>query len=173
MESDLNKNTYITYKELEGYMYGSAEVIGLMMSCILDLPLKAHPYAALQGKAMQLLNFIRDIQEDNDLNRQYIPSVDMKKYGVFSLKSTDDHSKNKAFNNLMKYQLKRYYKLQTQAEKGYHFIPRRYLIPIKTAAQMYKYTANILHASPQVVFQKKVKPSVVRIITTGIKNIVL
>ena len=61
-------------KETLTYIYGSAEVIGLMMLAILRPDLRTgeqakqlQKYAALQGRAMQYINFIRDMQEDQNL----------------------------------------------------------------------------------------------------------
>ena len=69
MEADLHKKTYHTIDELLAYIYGSAEVVGLMMAQIMNLPESSWEAAKAQRKAMQLINFIRDIAEDNQLGR--------------------------------------------------------------------------------------------------------
>ena len=69
-------------------------------------------------------------------------------------------------------QIKRYYAWQGEAEKGFELIPRNYLIPIKTASDLYKWTANQVYRQPLIVFEKKIKPSRVRIWLTGIKNMI-
>lgn len=173
MEMDLKKHTYHTYEELESYMYGSAEVIGLMMAALLHLPEKSYKYAALQGKAMQLLNFIRDVQEDIQLGRQYIPTRDLQAYKLPSLSEESALAHKQAFKQLVYTMIKRYIKLQQQAEAGYHFIPKRYRIPIKTAAQMYLYTAQVIQHNPLIIFKKKVKPSASKIVLTAVKNVLL
>ncbi|MEN2975104.1 MAG: hypothetical protein ABDH32_05955 [Candidatus Caldarchaeales archaeon] len=59
---------------------------------------------------------------------------------------------------------------QDFAEKGYKYIPYRYLIPIKTAADMYKLTAKIIYRNPMILFRRKVKPQKIKIVTTAIIN---
>ncbi len=169
MEHDLNTSTYDTFKELESYIYGSANVIGYMMSALMNLPEKAFIYAGLQGKAMQLINFIRDIKEDTDLGRTYIPLKDMELYNVSSLQpKTSDEQYN--FSRLIQFEIERYYRIQEEAQKGYMYIPKQYLIPIKTAADLYKWTAKKIYANPMIVFEKKVKPSKLYMTRTIITN---
>ncbi len=165
MSSDLTKNIYQTYEELEEYMYGSAEVIGLMMAALMKLPEKAYASARIQGKAMQMLNFIRDIKEDIELGRQYIPNADMKKLQVKTITPQDPHIKD-----LIRFELDRYFALQKEAERGYKYIPRAYLIPIKTAADLYTWTARKIGKDPLVVFTKKIKPTPLYVFWIILKN---
>ncbi len=94
MEMDLNKSIYSTMDETLRYIYGSAEVIGLMMAKILDLDDEAFIYTKYQGRAMQYINFIRDIEEDIILGRCYFPSEIRKKYDLNFL-NKDIVNKNK------------------------------------------------------------------------------
>jgi len=73
MEADLTKNRYDSLEECFTYMYGSAEVIGLFMSRCIDLPEVDLESARLLGRAMQYINFIRDVEEDRTLGRRYLP----------------------------------------------------------------------------------------------------
>lgn len=171
MQNDLRKKIYETFEELESYMYGSANVIGYMMSAIMQLPEEAYHYAGLQGKAMQLINFIRDIKEDNELGRTYIPRTDMQKFKVVSLQPKNEEEKTQ-FIILVRYEIDKYFIIQNEAEKGYRYIPKQYLIPIKTASDMYKWTAKQIYRNPLIVFEKKVKPSKLHIFTTIITNFI-
>jgi 15-cis-phytoene synthase len=83
MADDLYVTGYPTYAALERYMYGSAAVIGLQMLPILGAssPAAAEPARAL-GYAFQLANFIRDIDEDLDLGRLYLPLEDLERFGL-------------------------------------------------------------------------------------------
>lgn len=165
MRADTQKTTYNTFAELETYMYGSAEVIGLMMCKILKLPEASYAAAQKQGKAMQLINFIRDIQEDITLGRQYIPTEDMRKFGLSSL-SPKTEQEFTAFKKLVSFEIEKYLIIQKEAEKGYRYIPKRYLVPIQTAAAMYNWTAQQIQKNPLLVFQKKVKPTPAQIIVS-------
>jgi phytoene synthase len=170
MRSDITQKNYKTIDDTIKYMYGSAEVIGCMMARILALPTSSYACAKLLGRAMQYVNFIRDIAEDQTLGRTYLPLAEIKKAGLASLDAEEIRSKKEAFHSLIQSEIKRYISWQKEAEKGYVYIPRRYLIPIKTAANMYLWTAQEIEKHPQLVFTKKVKPSLFRILTTVLKN---
>ena len=77
MEMDTRKSTYKNLDELNTYLYGSAEVIGLMMNKVMNVNENADDSARYLGKAMQFINFIRDIDEDLDLKRTYFPVEDL------------------------------------------------------------------------------------------------
>jgi len=170
MELDLTKKIYMTLKETKEYMYGSAEVIGLMMSKILGLPERSFNSAKYLGRAMQYINFIRDIVEDIKFGRTYLPKDEMDSFGIKSLELVHTKQNRENFTSFIHSQLLKYEEWQKKAEEGYRYIPRRYLIPIKTASDMYMWTAQQIKKDPFVVYRKKVKPSKARIIFTACKN---
>ncbi|MFJ6658101.1 phytoene/squalene synthase family protein [Streptomyces sp. NPDC091377] len=76
MRSDLTVTEYADPAGLRGYMHGSAAVIGLQMLPVLGTVVprdEAAPYAAELGVAFQLTNFLRDVGEDLDRGRVYLP----------------------------------------------------------------------------------------------------
>jgi 15-cis-phytoene synthase len=118
MHQDLTKDRYETYKELEDYMYGSASVIGIMMSHIIGFSEGALPYAKSLGEAFQLINFLRDTKDDYDSRgRIYLPKKDMDKFEV-----TEDHVKkgilDDSWRNFMSFELDRARDLLAQGLKG-------------------------------------------------------
>ena len=161
------------YKDLEAsgkYVYGSAEVIGLMMAKILKLPEEAHESAKYQGKAMQWINFIRDIDEDNKLGRCYFPKSDLKKFGLKDLSHETAKTNPEKFRKFIGLQLDRYSKWQAKAYEGIHHIPERSRVPVKTAIDMYNWTARKIEKDPFIVFTTKIKPRKRQIIRKIIKN---
>jgi 15-cis-phytoene synthase len=84
MEMDLTITEYPTYDDLLDYMAGSAAAIGSMMLPILgsDDRAAAREPARQLGLAFQLTNFIRDVSEDLDRGRIYLPLKDLAEYGV-------------------------------------------------------------------------------------------
>ena len=85
MRMDLTVTDYPDRPSLEKYMYGSAEVIGLQMLPVLGTVgprEEAAPYAAALGKAFQLTNFLRDVDEDLHRGRVYLPAVELAAHGV-------------------------------------------------------------------------------------------
>ncbi len=84
MAMDLTVTRYPTYADLLDYMAGSAAAIGTMMLPILaptDTRASREPARQL-GIAFQLTNFIRDVREDLDRGRVYLPEEDMARFGV-------------------------------------------------------------------------------------------
>ena len=167
MELDLSKKTYRTMEETLMYIYGSAEVIGLFMSRLLGLEEGALHFAQLQGRAMQYINFIRDLAEDQTLGRTYLP---LEGSGLGGLAEAEARAAPGAFENFVREQIGYFKDWQAEAEKGYSLIPRRYRIPIKTAAEMYGWTARRIEKDPFVVYRGRVKPRKARIILQGLKN---
>ncbi|MFI7290613.1 phytoene/squalene synthase family protein [Streptomyces anulatus] len=85
MRSDLTVGGYASYEELGRYMHGSAAVIGLQMLPVLGTVgprEEAAPHAAALGVAFQLTNFLRDVGEDLDRGRLYLPTELLAAHGV-------------------------------------------------------------------------------------------
>ncbi|MGW1544330.1 phytoene/squalene synthase family protein [Streptomyces sp. NPDC002309] len=85
MRSDLDVTDYATYADLRGYMHGSAAVIGLQMLPVLGTVVpraEAAPHAAALGVAFQLTNFLRDVGEDLDRGRVYLPADLLAAHGA-------------------------------------------------------------------------------------------
>lgn len=85
MRSDLVVTAYPTYADLRGYMHGSAAVIGLQMLPVLGTVVtreEAEPHAAALGVAFQLTNFLRDVGDDLDRGRVYVPCDLLAGHGV-------------------------------------------------------------------------------------------
>jgi phytoene synthase len=83
MRMDITTTGYATYADLEGYMYGSAAVIGLQMLPVLEpVDDDAAQHARLLGEAFQMSNFVRDVGEDLDRGRVYLPEQDLRAAGV-------------------------------------------------------------------------------------------
>jgi phytoene synthase len=76
---------YRSFDELARYVHGSAAVIGLQVLPVLGTVVpreRAEPYAAALGIAFQITNFLRDIGEDLDRGRMYLPSDELASFGV-------------------------------------------------------------------------------------------
>jgi 15-cis-phytoene synthase len=88
METDLDKKTYLSAAELEAYIYGSAEVVGLMCLYVFCEGREVQyqelmPGAKRLGAAFQKVNFLRDLAADQQyLERSYFPGIDPDKFDV-------------------------------------------------------------------------------------------
>ena len=86
MKMDLEKKEYNTVEEYKKYIYGSADVVGLMCLKVFvkgseKLYNTLSPFAISLGSAFQKVNFLRDLKDDsNILNRVYFPNVDMNNF---------------------------------------------------------------------------------------------
>jgi 15-cis-phytoene synthase len=180
MKMDVDKREYSSLDDTIDYIYGSAEVIGLFMARILQLPGQGtgskspEPevlhFARMQGRAMQYINFLRDIAEDVELGRCYFPSRTLKKHGLHDLREISAQSNPEAFKAFMHEQLSLYEEWQAEADKGFSYIPKRLRIPLQTATDMYNWTAREIRKDPFVVYEKKLKPRKRRVIKTAAKN---
>lgn len=85
IRADLTVTHYPTYADLQTYVHGSAAVIGLQMLPVLGTVVprqEAEPHAAALGVAFQLTNFVRDVGEDLDRGRVYLPGDLLSSHGV-------------------------------------------------------------------------------------------
>jgi 15-cis-phytoene synthase len=87
MTSDLEVDSYPDMAALDRYMWGSASVIGLQVLPVLGTARgvareEAAPHAIALGEAFQLTNFLRDVAEDIDRGRVYLPADAMAAHGV-------------------------------------------------------------------------------------------
>jgi phytoene synthase len=168
MELDLYKSTYHTLAELKLYMYGSAEVIGLMVCACADIDPRGYSTARMLGRAMQYANFLRDIAEDISLGRQYIPTEVLESYGITELSRTAADSEPARFANFFAGERRRYEQWNVAAKQGFIFLPRRIRIPVATATTMYSWTIQKIAQKPRIVFARKVKPTKWRVLWTAV-----
>ena len=85
MRMDTEVTEYATFDELGRYVHGSAAVIGLLMLPVLGTTVpreEAEEPAAALGVAFQLTNFLRDVGEDLDRGRVYLPTDELAAFGV-------------------------------------------------------------------------------------------
>ena len=156
MTMDLTVEKYETWDDLLQYMDGSAAVIGEMMLPILE----PHDDAAFDhardlGNAFQLTNFLRDVNEDLDRGRVYIPQEDVRRYGV-------DLSKRKCtpeFVDLMKFQIARCRTLYVSADDGIAMLPNRSARCIRAARVLYSRILDRIEQQHYDVFAKRASVS--------------
>jgi phytoene synthase len=170
MAADITITRYETIGDLMGYLYGSAEVIGLMMARIMDLPPESYNAARHLGRAMQYINFIRDIAEDMELGRVYFPHEEIRAFGLPGLRYEEARDRPMAFCRFIEYQIDRYRLWQQAGERGFAFLMPSCRIPVKTASDMYAWTALRIAADPLVVYDHAVKPTPGHILLTLFSN---
>jgi phytoene synthase len=156
MLSDTKKKRYENYQELKEYMYGSAAVVGLMMSYVIGFTDKrALVYAEELGYAMQLTNFLRDIKEDyHQRDRIYLPLAELKQFGLEEKDiSSEKFSKN--FIDFMKFQISRADAFYESAAKGVYLLNRHGHAPVKLALVLYREILRKIEDQGYNIFKKR------------------
>jgi phytoene synthase len=137
MVQDLEKSEYATYAELEYYMYGSAAAVGLMMSHVIGFRDNALEHAKQLGYAMQLTNFLRDIDEDyQERGRVYMPQDELARFGL-NTRDIAEQRFSPAFKEFMQWQCVRARALYTEADKGVPLLEKHGRFPVRVAAALY------------------------------------
>jgi 15-cis-phytoene synthase len=154
MRQDLSVAAYESWDDLLGYMDGSAAAIGEMLLPLLDpsdRDAALGPARAL-GLAFQLTNFLRDVGDDLDRGRQYLPQADLRRFGV----DLADRRVDSAFAELMRSEIARCRALYATADLGLALLPRRSRLSIGAARLMYAAILDEIEAGGYDVFARRV-----------------
>ncbi len=134
MALDLTVAGYRTWADLCGYMEGSAAVIGEMMLPVLQplTPDAKEPARAL-GFAFQLTNFLRDVGEDLDRGRVYLPAEDLARFGADPWRRVVDQP----WREVMAFEIARNRELYALARTGVAMLPPASARCVGTALDLY------------------------------------
>lgn len=155
MAMDLEVTRYQTYDDLLCYTYGSAAVIGLQMVPILGgTQTPAFTHAAELGTAFQLANFIRDMGEDTERGRIYLPLDELERFGV---RESDvlDHRLTPDLRAALRFQINRVRELQACAAKGLPYLDPAAQPCIRTASTLYCGIVDEVERNGYDVFTKR------------------
>ncbi len=124
VEMDLTRSRYANFDELKEYCYKVASTVGLISIEVFGYSEPdARKYAVDLGLAMQLTNILRDIREDIELGRVYIPQDELASFG-YSEEELRAGVVNDAFRNLMAFQVAR---ARKYFDSGRHLMPLLHL----------------------------------------------
>jgi len=154
MRMDLNATRYRTFEELRIFCYRVASVVGLMMSHVIGFRDPALPHAIDLGIAMQLTNILRDVGEDLDRSRIYLPQEDLDRFGYTE---TDLRARvnNPAFRDLMKFEAARARTYYASAEPGISLLSRQGRFAVQIASDVYKGILTRIERSHYDVFDTR------------------
>jgi len=137
MTMDLTVTEYQTYDDLYEYVYGSAAVIGLQMVPILEpTDQAAYKYATDLGVAFQLANFIRDVGEDLERGRVYLPLSELAQHGV-TREMLEQRTLTPAIVDALRFQIARVRQLEEQSRQGIAMLDASAQPCIETARILY------------------------------------
>ncbi len=158
MFMDEERATYENYSELEEYMYGSAGVIGLMVTRIVGYSEEAaFPHAIKLGYAFQLTNFLRDIREDYDeLGRVYMPQDEMRRFRL-SNEDISDRVWDERFVDFMKFQIERNREVYREALPGIVMLAWRGRLAVRVSYVLYKAILNEVERVNYNIYKGRVR----------------
>jgi phytoene synthase len=159
MTMDLTITEYANYKALMEYVYGSAAVIGLEMVPILGaLSPGAYEPAEKLGVAFQLANFIRDVGEDLDRGRVYLPQDELAQFGV-DREMLEARKLTPQITAALKFQIERVRQLQREATPGILQLEPASRPCIEAASELYCGIVDEVEAIGYDIFNKRAKTS--------------
>jgi phytoene synthase len=159
MSMDLTINEYQSYKDLMEYVYGSAAVIGLQMVPILGA-LSPDAYAAAEklGIAFQLANFIRDVGEDLERGRVYLPITELQASGV-TRQMLEERKLTPQIKSALQFQIARVRQLQKEATPGIAMLSPESRACIEAASELYCGIVDEVEKIEFQIFDKRAKTS--------------
>ena len=162
MTMDLTVSEYETFEDLMEYVYGSASVIGLQMVPILGSTSPEALIAAEKlGTAFQLANFIRDVGEDLDRGRIYLPISELKAHGV-THDMLDDRVLTPQIKSALQEQISRVRRLQAEAAHGIKLLSPESQACIEAASELYCGIVDEVEKIEFQIFEKRAKTSTCR-----------
>jgi phytoene synthase len=165
MAMDLDVTEYQTFDALMEYVYGSAAVIGLQMVPILgSLPgreKEALVAAEKLGIAFQLANFIRDVGEDLERGRVYLPIDELNRFGV-DRSMLERRVLTPEIIAALKFQIDRVRELQKAADAGIALLSPQSRPCIQAASELYCGIVDEVERIGYQVFEKRAKTSTMR-----------
>jgi 15-cis-phytoene synthase len=164
MAMDLTTTSYRTWEDLCGYMEGSAAVIGEMMLPVLEpISQAAKAPARSLGLAFQLTNFLRDIDEDLDRGRVYMPQDDLRLFDV----DLERRAVTPEWRAFLAYEIERNRALYSFADTGIAMLPPRSARCVGTARVLYAQILDQIERNGYDVFSSRARVPTSRKATTA------
>ena len=167
-QMDLVRNRYQTFEELELYCYRVAGTVGLMSNAVLgigadsdgvpwqkDRPIYVPTQEAIAlGMAMQLTNILRDVGEDRQRDRIYLPIEDLHAFD-YTEKELLAGVVDDRWKAMMKFQIERAREYYKQAEAGIRYLIRDSRLPVWASLMLYQGILDEIEANNYDVFNQR------------------
>jgi 15-cis-phytoene synthase len=151
---DLGQSTYADFAELRGYCEKVAGAVGL--ACVPVYGSDDTEHAVTLGIALQLINIIRDVDEDLQLGRVYLPQDELTAFGV------DELAPSPQFRELMAFEAERARTYLAEGLLLLDSLDRRSALCVGTFAGLYRETLDRIEAGGYDVFGEKTRLSAPR-----------
>jgi phytoene synthase len=143
-----------TWDELRAYMDGSAGSVGRIMAPLLGVPARHHRDYGVLGQAFQLANFIRDVREDRQLDRVYLPREDLERFGVAEA-DFDRSEASSALRLLVAHEVQRARELFAAAAPAVAAAPARVRPGVRLACAVYEAVLDRVEAADYDVLGRR------------------
>ncbi len=137
LNRDLTKTAYDTFDDLYEYCFSAAAIPGLFMAYVLRAPHSALEHAIELGIAMQLTNILRDVKEDYDAGRVYLPLDEMKRFG-YGREHLSKQIQNDAFRKMMAFNIARARDYYLRSEDGIALLPKEGRLGMRLSLVFYR-----------------------------------
>ncbi len=161
---DIDQSTYADFAELRGYCEKVAGAVGL--ACVPVYGSDDTEHAMTLGIALQLINIIRDVDEDRWLGRVYLPQDELAAFGVEELAPSAE------FRDLMAFEAERARAYLAEGLLLLHSLDRRSALCVRTFAGLYRETLDRIEAGGFEVFGEKTRLSTPRKLVVVAKGLV-
>jgi 15-cis-phytoene synthase len=168
---DLSPRRYRTFEELAAYSYGVASTVGLMSMHIIGYTdADAVRYAVKLGVALQLTNILRDVGEDWQAGRLYLPQDELEAFGLYEedmeclWRTVGEHAEgtwhlagktSKRWQEFMRFQIERNRHLYAEARPGIQLLNQDGRFAIAAAAELYRGILCDIEAHDYDVFSRR------------------
>lgn len=170
VKMDTVKKRYADFKELYYYCYKVAGTVSLMcFDIFLDIKEKPIEYGLNLGLALQLTNIIRDIKEDKDNGRIYLPQEDLNAFG-YSEEDLINEKVNGNFFKLIKFQIERAKKYYSLSEETLPEEQKKNLYTLITIKDLYYNLLLEIEKKPELLFYKRFSLPAWKKIYISLKN---
>ena len=157
---DLCQSRYQTFEELATYCYGVASTVGLMSMYIVGFKNNAAvPYAIKLGVALQMTNILRDVGEDYQNGRLYLPRQELAFYGIPESEIAAGHISDN-WRQFMKFQIDRTRQLYEDSWAGVTMLEREGQLAIGAASVFYQGILDEIEKNDYDVFTQRASLSV-------------
>jgi phytoene synthase len=156
---DLTQNRYQTFEDLTTYCYGVASTVGLMSMHITGYESQeAVRYAVKLGVALQLTNILRDVAEDWERGRVYLPQEELQAYGLRDddiAAGVNEGLYDERWRKFMKFQIARAHHIYDEAWPGIKMLDPQGRLAIAAAATFYRGILDDIESHDYDVFSRR------------------
>lgn len=160
VETDLTVRRYDSFEELKRYCYLVASVVGLISMEIFGYQGdgRAREHAADLGIALQLTNILRDIQEDLQRDRVYLPQDELDRFG-WTESDLRAGAATDAFRQMMEFQVTRAREYYRNGRLLLPYLPRRARACVGVMAGIYRTILDEIEREPEMVLRRRLSLS--------------